>query len=151
MIGAPFIRLARSRWDKKILCPHVVQTRPISAPRRTTFHSCPPQGWALRRITRSFSSIFSILSIIKQFRKTRKKSTNVTGLIKKGRFAQGRFLRNRPWVQRIMSMEQRTAPPFFTYNIFTKRCSACRISISTIGLKSNIPKLGRNERIGSSS
>ena len=63
---SPLIRRERSWRDKKILCPQVRHSRPMSAPIRTTFHSRPPQGCALRRVTRSFTSMFSILTIIKQ-------------------------------------------------------------------------------------
>ena len=77
-MGFPLILRARSRRDKNILCPHVRQTSPMSAPTRTTCHSDPPQGWDLRMMTRSFTSIFSICIIIKHivnaslvFRKTR--------------------------------------------------------------------------------
>ena len=59
-----FILRANSRRVSKTRCPQVRHTNPISAPKRTTSHSKPPQGWALRNFTRSPSDISGSISLL---------------------------------------------------------------------------------------
>jgi hypothetical protein len=42
-------RRANSRRGNNTRRPHLRHSNPISAPRRTTRHSYPPQGWGLRK------------------------------------------------------------------------------------------------------